>query len=287
MDQQFLTINFKWEDYMRLLVTFLVTMMFASTCLSTTYIVSKNGGGQFTSINAGINAASTNDTVLVLPGIYKENVNLNKNIVLMGSGYENTVVVADTGRAIVMSNGKLLWVRVTALAGIGILLSGGIVSNVVVIGCAQDGIYSGSGTGVVNNSVIINNNGAGIAAVSPGVIFVTNCISRSNSSFGYYGGGNSRVSLAYSNGSQHSTGGNQGCIDNNPNFVNPPYDVHIPSTSSGWDTGNPSLYDPDGSRSDMGYFGGPDCPVFPIVKDMTMSISGGTVQISVTGKANY
>lgn len=281
--------NFTWEDHMRASATLIAAMLFASTCLSTTYIVSKNGGGQFTSINAGINAASTNDTVLVLPGVYKENVNLNKNIVLMGSGFENTVILTDSGYSITMSNGKLLWFRVTALSGTGILLSGGIVSNVVVMGCSGNGILSNSGAGIVNNSVAINNGNTGIGANSPGYLTVTNCISRSNSSYGFYGGGYQayRIALAYSNGSQYYTAGNQGCVDNNPNFVAPPYDLHIPSTSSGWDTGNPSLYDPDGSPSDMGYFGGPDCPVFPIVKDMTMSISGGNVQISVTGKANY
>jgi hypothetical protein len=37
----------------------------------------------------------------------------------------------------------------------------------------------------------------------------------------------------------------------------------------------------------MGYFGGPECPVFPIVKVMKMNVDGGNVTIDVTGKANY
>jgi pectin methylesterase-like acyl-CoA thioesterase len=50
----------------------------ASSLFATTIIVDINGGGQFTSIQAGINAANTNDTVKVWPGTYFEQVNLNK-----------------------------------------------------------------------------------------------------------------------------------------------------------------------------------------------------------------
>jgi hypothetical protein len=66
-----------------------------------------------------------------------------------------------------------------------------------------------------------------------------------------------------------------------------PLDYHVSLGGACWDTGSPTLSDPDASRSDMGYFGGPDCPVFPIVRAMTMTKNGTTTTITVRAKANY
>ncbi len=50
---------------------------------TTTIIVNVNGGGDYTTIQEGINASINGDTVLVYPGTYYENVNFNgKNITL-------------------------------------------------------------------------------------------------------------------------------------------------------------------------------------------------------------
>ncbi len=67
-----------------------------SATLAGTIIVDKNGSGQFRSIQPAIDAASTGDTVKVWPGTYSDQgVTLNKNITLMGSGYENTIITGD------------------------------------------------------------------------------------------------------------------------------------------------------------------------------------------------
>jgi len=96
------------------------------------------------------------------------------------------------------------------------------------------------------------------------------------------------LSLSYSNGGASCTSNNQGCIDSDPLFVSTAnLDFHLSPGSPCINTGNPSLTDPDGSVSDMGYFGGPDCPVFPVVNKMLMQMNGSNVQIMVTGKANY
>jgi hypothetical protein len=101
----------------------------------------------------------------------------------------------------------------------------------------------------------------------------------------YYGG---VISISYCDGSTRNTTGNQGCINLDSQFISSPSDLHISQGSPCYDKGNPSLLDPDGSPSDMGYFGGPDCPIYPVVKSITLiPQSDGSVKIQATGVANY
>jgi len=249
-------------------------------------IVDINGGGQYTSINAAIGVANTNDTVKVWPGTYLEQVTLNKNIVLMGSGYENTVLTGSFDPIIKISSGRIQWFQITSLSGTGVHLYGGTVLNCVIRDCAWDGIYSQSGSASVINCVIINNSRAGISAGN-GTTWVTNTISRNNGLQGFYGWwGSGYLNVSYSNGSRTYTQGGQGCIDVDPVFASNT-DFHISEGSPCWNTGTTALLDPDGSRSDMGYFGGPDCPIYPVVTQIIITPNGNTINLQAKGRANY
>lgn len=48
-----------------------------------------------------------------------------------------------------------------------------------------------------------------------------------------------------------------GCISANPQYVNPGTDFHLSSGSPCINSGDPAIDDEDGSRSDMGAYGGP------------------------------
>jgi hypothetical protein len=48
-----------------------------------------------------------------------------------------------------------------------------------------------------------------------------------------------------------------GCVSIDPRFVEPYVDFHLDYNSSCIDAGDVDIYDPDGSRSDMGAYGGP------------------------------
>ena len=270
-----------------------VSMLIVLPLWATTIVVDQNGGGQFTTIQAAIQAASSGDTVKVWPGYYDtEQVNLNKNITLMGSGNESTVITGNSNPTIVMSSGRLQWFQITSTGGNGINLSGGTVKNCVIVGCSTYGIYVPSGTSSqVINCVLYQNGVYGIYAYGTAttVVNVTNCISRLNGSQGFYRAGYSTtLNLSYSNGSHVSTTGNQGCVDCDPNFTNPPLDFHIAENPyCSWDTGNPSLPDPDGSIGDMGYFGGPDCPIYPTVVEILIEPNGNNINLKAKARANY
>ena len=57
-----------------------------------TIIVDKNGGGDHSTIQAAVNAASPLDTIRVWSGTYAENVVINKDLTLLGNGSATTVI---------------------------------------------------------------------------------------------------------------------------------------------------------------------------------------------------
>jgi len=274
-------------------IIFTIAMLaFASLSNATIIIVDINGAGQFTSIQLAIDNALPGDTIQVWPGTYNGAININKNVVLQGSGYENTIITSASNPTINMSNGKIKWFQISSTGGTGILLSSGTVLNCVVKACASTGLASGPGTGYVYNSIFIQNGGWGATCeIGTGYLFVWNCISRNNAAGGFNGdapgyGCDNLMNLSFSNGTRNCTGNNQGCIDADPIFTSLT-NYHLSTGSPCFDTGQPSLSDPDGSISDMGYFGGPDCPIFPVVYQMTVSPNGNNINVQAKARANY
>ncbi|MCL5028586.1 MAG: hypothetical protein M1480_06145 [Bacteroidetes bacterium] len=252
-----------------------------------------NGSGQFTSISAALTNAVAGDTIKVLPGSYTEQITINKNVIVIGSGFETTIINSALNPTVNISAGKIQWFTISSTSGDGIQTSGsnGIISNCVIRGCILCGVYTntaGSSASVIN-CVLADNGSYGIEAANTGKINATNCIAKWNGPGDFWGdwynGG--ILNLSYCDGSNASTNGNQGCINLDPQFVSTS-DLHISQGSPCWDKGNPSLLDPDGSPSDMGYFGGPDCPIYPVVKAVKIIPQpDGSIQIQATGVANY
>lgn len=59
-----------------------------------TLTVRINGSGQFTEINAAILAASPGDTIDIGPGVFSENIDLYKGVILQGAGIAQTEIIA-------------------------------------------------------------------------------------------------------------------------------------------------------------------------------------------------
>lgn len=146
-----------------------------------------------------------------------------------------------------------------------------IVSN-VGIGISGSGGYEGNK--LVYNNIVANNVGGGIA----------NSLANYNSSYG---------NSAWNYTSNASGIGNisQDCL-----FMNQAGgDYRLNTNSPCRDTGNPSYFDMDGTRSDMGSFGGPLAAtiwpygnVGPVITDLTVAPfyvpKGGTLSITATGQ---
>jgi len=261
------------------------SLFLLSTSFANTIIVDKNGAGQYTKIQDAIYAANTNDTIVIWPGDYVEQITLNKEIVVMGSGYESTIIRGNYLSTIIMSAGKLLWVQVSSTGSVGIEMSGGLVSNCIITGCPYSGIRAISGVSAVMNCILMNNGQHGVSGTGGTTINVSNCIGLGSANYAFNGWGTT-LNLSYSNGSFYDTGGNQGCINLDPLFYSAT-NYHISQGSPSWDTGNPALNDPDGTRSDMGYFGGPDCPIYPVVYEIFIQPNGGLINLQAKGRANY
>jgi hypothetical protein len=188
-----------------------------------------------------------------------------------------------------MSNGKIQWFLISSTFGNGITISLGTIKNCVIKGCMANGIESTNGPSYVQNCVILNCGSVGIYGGNG--LVVTNTISRSNTNQGFVAKNSQSWYRNYCNGSTGnesygSVAGNQGCIDSDPIFVSTT-NYHLSTGSPCFDTGQPSLFDPDGSISDMGYFGGPDCPIFPVVYQMTVSPNGNNINVQAKARANY
>ena len=80
------------------------------------HTVKKDGTGDYTTIQAALNASSVNDTITVYPGTFKENIIISKGVVLRSSeGYRSTIL--DGG-----GNGKTVKIiETTNLEGLQVI----------------------------------------------------------------------------------------------------------------------------------------------------------------------
>ncbi len=72
--------------------------------LASIIIVDWNGGGDYTTIQAGINASSSGDTVLVYPGSYYETVTVNDKNIEIGSRYYTTSDTSYISQTMIVSD---------------------------------------------------------------------------------------------------------------------------------------------------------------------------------------
>ena len=61
-----------------------------------TLIVDK-AGSEFTTIQEAVDAAKTGDTVLIMPGVYEENVSVSKSIIIAGASKDSVILLAPEG----------------------------------------------------------------------------------------------------------------------------------------------------------------------------------------------
>src|SRR3972149_1122320 len=76
-----------------------VLLVLAGSAGAITVTVDAGGGANYTNIQEAINAKSNGDTILVNSGMYQENVNVNKQLILKGMD-------TGTGKPVVNASGS-------------------------------------------------------------------------------------------------------------------------------------------------------------------------------------
>ncbi len=147
------------------------------------------------------------------------------------------------------------------------------IHNNIVVDNVYTGISLSTDASVVNNTIANNNNGIyDSGGYQP---IVMNNVVTGNTTYGI-GVVNTSVPTdityndVWNNGQNyHYCSPGQGCISENPLYVDEPEgDYHLQPGSPCIDSGNPlpQYDDPDGTRNDMGAYGGPEAPAdFPLV----------------------
>lgn len=281
--------------YTALLTALLALALIPGNAAGKIITVGKSGLGQFTTIQAAVTVAQAGDTVKVLPGDYNEQVVISRNIVLQGSGYECTRIVADATPAVKISGGKVMWLAISSKAGNAVEMSGGKINNCVIWNSPGYGVYfpgPANSTAIVQNCTVVNNSHPDsqsdqIYASMKGLTVVNTIV------WTFPSGNYSRDRIGTfgsSIGTHHcrtSNGAGVEPISSDPKLVSSA-DLRLGNTSPCIDKGSPDLDDPDGSRSDLGYYGGPEAPVAPVVTQLRISINpDGTVNVQATAQSTY
>ncbi len=157
--------------------------------------VDDNGGADFTSIQAAIDAAIPGGTVYVYAGAYSENVVVNKQLTLEGEGADVVTVTNCTSDSPVFNVTadyvNISGFTVTGATGYyaGIYLGGvehcNISSNNVLINCEGICLYHS------DNNTIIDNNASSSVGCGSGILLRSsdsNCIINNNASNNEYPG---------------------------------------------------------------------------------------------------
>lgn len=302
--------------YRRLLISsiFSLTFIFGAT------ITVDQAGSGYTTISSAIDAASSNDTVYVKSGFYIEKVNINKQITLLGAGYETTTI-QDASHALYISssnvkvNGFTFYssgentvyvgssdfvISNCVIDGIGTKASlynnasGNVTVNNCVFRDTDQGVWQSSGTININNCLFYNTSSYAIYLnSSSGTIYCFNSIFINNN-VGWYGNGskNSYYNNYYNNSSYNITLGT-GDITTDPKFTNIAAGYTLQSDSPCKDAGNPNpaYNDLDGSVNDIGLYGGANTwSSGPVISGFSASSTtvnqGTTITIQATGTGN-
>ncbi|WFN34534.1 right-handed parallel beta-helix repeat-containing protein [Methanogenium sp. S4BF] len=139
--------------------------------VGTTYYVSGDGSGDFTTIQAAVDAAADGDTIIVRDGTYQENVDVTKSLLIRSENGASVTtlysVAKDSGFDIIAADVTIDGFTITTVTGkgnYGIYVhgaDGALIINNTVQNCRECvKIESSSGNTVTNNILSVSNNAA-------------------------------------------------------------------------------------------------------------------------------
>lgn len=316
--ENFITGDGKMKKSALWVMVCMFTVWVNGTCFAETIYVDQSGGGDYTSIQVGINAAYADDIIKVGPGVYNENVVIDKNLELIGSGPNFTTIKSSADSILVNANLNVDISGFSLTSGEnGIHLNGdyihAVIENCLITGCGARGIrFTGqdSTISIFNNS-ILSNGSSGIliyatTGYNPDVsVSIQGNIIAFNGRYGIkvYDIHDTEVSSyndVFSNTDLNyvSCVAGIGDISENPKFIDQNNGNYVlRSDSPCKDTGRSGEMnnDPDGTRNDMGAYSGagaaafwPYVPGGPVITEMSVTPAsvpkGGKITIKAKGR---
>ena len=145
----------------------LLTLLLTQTGFAATHTVDASGDGDFSTLQAAVDAAMSGDTIEVAPGTYTENVSVSaKTLVIEGSGVDATILQGDGSDTVMMvTSGGLNLSHMTITGGTqGLALRGVVGSLTSVEVDSNTGSEQGGGVSITDGAdlnltaVIITNN---------------------------------------------------------------------------------------------------------------------------------
>jgi len=298
------------------------TISTLSTAHSAVITVKQLGGGDYTNIGDAISNAYQGDIIEIYAGVYEEAVIIDKELTLKGMGPQVVEVVTPQQAAAITVNtsspASISGFKISSETH-GIVFPVGDftceIKNCVIEGCGGSGIYLKNtipfNLSILNNTIVSNVSDGihlEVTGMSPScTAVVAGNVIAFNGGYGLYDYaryGTTANFISYNDvftnsaGNYYSVSAGLGDISENPQFINQVAGNYaLSSNSSCINTGREgSPYnDPDGSRNDMGAYGGPDCAGFwpyppgaPIISNIsatpTSVAKGSPVTINATGE---
>ncbi|MCK4614748.1 MAG: hypothetical protein KAU14_08085, partial [Thermoplasmata archaeon] len=138
-----------------------------------TIVVDDEGGGNYTTVQDAIDSADAGDIIFILEGNYRENIVVNKSVILMGEDNESTVLDGDKIGDVV---------RVTAphvnISCLKVLNSGASHSGIRLMS---------NDTNIYDTRITGNNYGIFIGSTAENISIERNCIFENNVGIRAYG----------------------------------------------------------------------------------------------------
>jgi parallel beta-helix repeat protein len=272
----------------------LLILALSSPLFAATITVNASGGADYTTIQAAMSAAAAGDIIMVAPGTYSGPVTMKDGVTLQGTSPDNTIinghgsasqVVTYSGTSLTTIAGfTILGSRTTGDPGAwtdaGVLVNSGplLIRNNVITQNWCGITVAQAGTPLILNNTIVNNHAGGIIMGAPPTAqtIKNNIIASNDTGIFYYGDLTSPNTgqISYNNVWHNTTrdyfpnmyppgtftpSPGTGEISADPMFVDATAgDYHLAEGSPCIDTGDPAAAynDPDGTRNDMGAYGG-------------------------------
>ncbi len=289
-------------------------------CTNDTGIEDGTKENPYKTISRGIQNASDGDTIKVLPGVYEESVTIDKSLILSGTGPDTTVIKGIGYSCVIVIENKNVTVEKLTLFnspddGITLKKSSSsvtvIINNVVASSNIENGLSQSEDCTcrvLANNCTFVANGLNGVSADDTSEF--QNCIAANNKSYGFRNVDTYEYStplkiincFSFANLNPYF---NCDLIhsDDTINYTADPLfidldvgDYRLQSGSPCINKGTIGILDPDGTRSDIGAYGGPDSAGFyygygtgPIVTELSVVPAsvpqGQPFTINATGKA--